>query len=679
MAIRRTQEFVQGFQSKFLRAKEGMNAAPKDLDSEYRGRYPEGLDLSPGSELHDMILSQVLIRAWESRSMMERRFEDWNKISRNLTAYIPLDQAELTEKAKDDRKAFRVVMPMSYATREVFVTYAMAAFLQEPIFPYNPRNTEDIVKVALLELVVQAQMNNFKAGLQIYKALQDAITFGMGVLSPIWSKKMGYKSINRADLGGGESVEFSPIRTKIPLFEGNKLECWDPFRTLPDPDVPFDQVQDGEFFGGAVRLGKTALINLEASQKDEYFNCKYVDYIFGDSFTVPINDDSGRTEKWGSGINVSSGQLRGRSVDLIHMYIDIIPSDWGLGKSEEPEKWIFTVAGDSLVVRAKPTNLDHDMFPVSVISPAYDGHSNTPMSIIETVFGMQEIVDNLYNSWWANTRKTVNGVYVWDPGMVNPNDMKNIALAGGGIRTARAMWGRGVQNAIEQLPVNRVTDGNLQDASMIMSTVGDLMGATEPIQGIRRRTSERVSATEASQTNQAGLSKMEKMAKVMWLQGFHDLSFMIASQTIQLMEQEQAVKIVGKSVDELRYEYGLDKFAQVTPDTIDVPFDVVPHDGTIPGKGDANAWNAVLQTITKSPELMQELDAPRIFMHWARLSGAKDVYSFRRIAPQVMADQEVEKQVQQGNMVPMNGTMQDMMGGGGMQVPENIGEMLQGM
>jgi hypothetical protein len=591
--------------------------------------------------------------------MMQTRFPTWNRITRNLTAYIPLDQLEKADKAKDDRKVFRVVMPLTYANLETFSTYLVAAFLQEPMFPYDPRATEDIVPVALLELLVQAQMHNFKGGLALYKAIRDCLSFGIGVISPVWTKKMGYRSFRSARIGG-DVIEFEqPSRSRVPLFEGNKLECWDPYRVLPDPDVPLDQIQDGEFFGGAERVGKSALINREAAQPDQYFNCKYVDHIFGESFTVPIDDDVGRTEKWGSGISTGLGTLRGRSVDIIHMYISIVPSDWGLGDSDEPEKWTFSVAGDSLVIRAKPLGLDHDMFPVGVLSPAYDGHSNTAMSVLETVHGMQELVDNLVNSWWANTRKTVNNVFVFDPELINPFDMANISESGGLIRTNRTVWGRGIKDAIEQLPIANVTERNLQNASLIISLVNDLMGATEPIQGIRRRTSERVTATEAQQLSQAGLSKMEKMARVVWLQGLHDISFMLAHQTQQLMSAETGIRIAGRNYQELIEEYGLSEFEVVTPDLIDVPFDVIANDGTIPGRGDLNAWTQMIGVVGKNKELASILDIPKMFLHWAKLSGAKDVNSFRRkappISPEVVPDEVVEREAQAGNLVPVNG------------------------
>jgi hypothetical protein len=419
-------------------------------------------------------------------------------------------------------------------------------------------------------------------------------------------------------------------------------------------------------------MSKNSLINLESISEDEYFNCKYVEEINGESFIVPINNDTGRTEKWGSGIATSSERTYHRVVDVIHMFVDIIPQDWHLGENDQPEKWLFSVAGDSVVIRAKPLGLDHDMFPVGVLSPAYDGHSNVPMSLIETVFGMQELVDNLYNSWWANTRKCVNNTYVFDPGMINPNDMKNISKAGGLIRTARSRWGMGIKDAVEQLPVSNVTDRNLQNAGLVMSTVNDLIGATEPVQGMRRKTSERVSATEASQLAQAGFSKMEKAVKVMSLQGMQDLGYMIASQTKQLMSLAVYTKIIGQSAKEYAMEYGMEDFVSITPDAVDVDFDVVPHDGTIPGRGDAQAINNLIAVAVKSPELMQEMDIPRMMLHSARMSGAKDVYQFRRMKPQVMSDEAVESEANAGNLVPFD----QVNGNGG--VPSDIASLLAG-
>ena len=63
--------------------------------------YPEGLDLRPGSELHEKIKNEVISRAQESATVMSSRFESWNSIDKALTCYIPIDEAEAKVVASD--------------------------------------------------------------------------------------------------------------------------------------------------------------------------------------------------------------------------------------------------------------------------------------------------------------------------------------------------------------------------------------------------------------------------------------------------------------------------------------------------------------------------------------------------------------------------------------------------
>ena len=62
-------------------------------------KYPEGLDLRPGSKLHTDIVEMVLERADESAKLMNVRHDSWNQISRSLSAYIrPDDEDDWVEK-----------------------------------------------------------------------------------------------------------------------------------------------------------------------------------------------------------------------------------------------------------------------------------------------------------------------------------------------------------------------------------------------------------------------------------------------------------------------------------------------------------------------------------------------------------------------------------------------------
>ena len=73
----------------------------------------------------------------------------------------------------------------------------------------------------------------------------------------------------------------------------------------------------------------------------------------------------------------------------------------------------------------------------------------------------------------ANVRKAINDMLVVDPYMVNIHDLRKPG-PGRLIRLRRAVWGRGVKDAVGQLEVRDVTQGHVSDAMMFMSFVNQL-------------------------------------------------------------------------------------------------------------------------------------------------------------------------------------------------------------
>ena len=100
----------------------------------YSYEYPNGMNLKPGSKMHDKIRTMVMDRARESFDYMKCRHESWNKIDRTLTAYVPLKDEEARIKADDERKPVSIVVPLSYAALDTLMAYWMSALLEDPIF-----------------------------------------------------------------------------------------------------------------------------------------------------------------------------------------------------------------------------------------------------------------------------------------------------------------------------------------------------------------------------------------------------------------------------------------------------------------------------------------------------------------------------------------------------------------
>jgi hypothetical protein len=359
-------------------------------------------------------------------------------------------------------------------------------------------------------------------------------------------------------------------------------------------------------------------------------------------------------------------------MDVIWMYVDLLPEDWKLpseGDGDYPETWLFGVAADEIVISAKPLNLNHNRKPIVTFAPDYDGYSIAPISKLEMVNGLQTTLSWLFNSHIANVRKAINDMLVVDPSMINMNDLKD-PEPGKLIRLRRSVWGRGVESAIKQLNVVDVTRNNVGDASLVMDLIKAVTGSVDAVSGLRRKTSERVTAEEVKGDRFGGLSRLEKMAKLAGWQAMQDLGYMMASHTQQLMSQETYVKIAGQWQDVLAQEYGIvSDQVPVTPFDILVAYDVIVKDGSMPGGNFADIWVQMLPQMMQDPEIRQKMDVPRILKHIMRSLGAKDVNQFDKkqaamppqvpqVNAQVQPDEQVMQQLQAGNLMPMPGMLE---------------------
>jgi hypothetical protein len=350
------------------------------------------------------------------------------------------------------------------------------------------------------------------------------------------------------------------------------------------------------------------------------------------------------------------------------MYIDIIPEDWKLGDSDYPETWLFGLAADSIVIQARPLNLNHGKKPVVTFAPDYDGYGPVPVAKLEIVKGLQTTLDWLFNSHVANVRKAINDMFIVDPSLLNINDLKSPG-PGKLIRMRKSAWGRGVENAIKQFNVTDITKNHMGDSAIIGDLIRNVGGSVDAISGFRRKTAERVTAEEVRRDASSGLSRLEKTAKVASWMAFQDLGMMLASHTQQLMSKETYVKAVGNWADVLAADYGVAMGDRIMVDPMDilVAYDVVVKDGSVPGANfNPEVWAQYLPVILQDPEIRQSLDIVRLMKHIILNTGGKDVNFFDRKQPvqqpqtpqvpqvqaQVMPDQQVQQQVQAGNLVP---------------------------
>ena len=624
--------------------------------------YPSKLDLRPGSPAHAKLVTAIYTRAQESSNEMSKRYASWKKVDETLTAYIDLTEDEQVVKSNDDRKPVSIVVPYSYATLETILTYFVMAFLEDPIFRYSGHGPEDMMGAILLEKVIEQHTANFKAGLNLHTMFRDSLSYGIGVVTPSWDKKWGWKSTVEED--GFMSVLLSRFikqgvkrgREETVLFEGNKLTNVDPYLFLPDPNVPIHDVQSGEFVGWIQSTNYMKLLEMERNDKS-LFNVKYMKGIStgGQSLFNKSRSESGRATKFGTTTGNTSSTTT--PIDVIWMYWTLIPKDFELGSSEYPEKWLFGLAADKYIVCAKPLGLNHNMYPIAVCAPDFDGYSTTPVSRLELMYGMQEGLNWLFNSHIANVRKAINDMLIVDPSLINMADLED-PRPGKLIRMRRAAWGRGVDKAVMQLPVTDITRQHISDAGVIVDFMQRTSAATDSLSGMIRQSGERVTAAETQGTMKSALSRLTKAAKIASLQAMQDIGRMFASHTQQLMSDDVWIKATGEWQNVLMQTYGRNK--RVRPIDLIVNYDIVVKDGSVQGNEYNEAWIEVWRVLGSNPMLLQYVDGVKVFKHIARILGAKDINEFvlnqgpmPPVKTKVQNPEAIAQGVQQGNLVPI--------------------------
>jgi hypothetical protein len=512
----------------------------------------------------------------------------------------------------------------------------------------------------LLELIVQMHCIKTKVALALRTIFRDALCYGFGVALPYWTKKIGNRIMKSMETSTDVFGEVSTKATKrliegVTVFEGNALTYADPYRFLPDPNVAIHDIQKAEYVGWVVTDNYNNLLSDEAV--DELFNVRYLKSIMNKR-SVFSTDQSDRSKKVGDVNRESSSDTVTSRVDTITMFLNVIPSEVGVGDSDVPEKWMFTLAADQVIIDAQRLDYVHGMYPISIASPDFDGYSPTPISRLEIMYGMQHTLNFLFNTHIANVRKAINDMIVVDPFMININDVKD-PKPGKIIRARQPAWGKGnMRDYVHQLSVQDVTRTHMADSSYIAQWMERVSGADQSMMGsLRQSGPERLTRSEFQGTRASAVSRLQYAAMIISTQLMQDLGEIFAANVQQFMEQETFVSIVGRQEEDIRSRFGIppdDTRFKINPDDLWINYDVIVKDGSIPGGNFSEAWLQLFQIIGTNEMLTQQFDVVRIFSYIASQLGAKNVEDFKRktqnIRTETMPDEQVLGEAGRGNL-----------------------------
>ena len=102
-------------------------------------------------------------------------------------------------------------------------------------------------------------------------------------------------------------------------------------------------------------------------------------------------------------------------VSLLEMGVELIPSEWGMGSSNMPEKWMITIGNDAVILRCAPLGCLHNQFPFSVMEYEIEGYSIFKRGMLETMRPLNDVLTWLFNAHFHNVRKVLNDQLIVDP------------------------------------------------------------------------------------------------------------------------------------------------------------------------------------------------------------------------------------------------------------------------
>jgi hypothetical protein len=597
-----------------------------------------------------------LVRRLESRLKLAiaentKRHDVWRQAEERCLAYLPESSADQVRRNKRENQGTptftTIQIPYSYGLLMSAHTYWTSVFFaRNPVHQFSGRHGEAERQVLAVEALTAYQVETGGMLGPYYIWMYDAGKYGCGILGHYWCKEtLSFGQLVEMPDATGKPVLYQTTQ-ELPGYQGNRSYNVAPFDFLHDPRVALKNFQRGEFCAVRCRQGWNEVIR---RQKQGYYN----DNLKLLQHTQPMT---------GSDTQGSSVLIRPQFATFIYddddvghpagfvgweVYVDLIPSEWGLGNTNFPQKWCFTITDDyRFIIGATPIGYWHCQFPFDVLEPEVEGYGIYSRGVPEIMAGIQNTIDWLLNTHFYNVRASLNNQFIVDPSKLVIKDVKR---GGPGFvwRIRPEAYGTDLTKMFTQVPVNDVTRAHLADFQQMLGVGERTLGINDQIMGTMN-TGGRKTATEVRTTTGFGINRLKTMCEYMSATAFSPHAQKLLQTSQQYYDSTAKMRIVGN----LAQEAGMN-FMEVSPESITGFYDFVPVDGVLPidRMAQANLWKELMAGLRMMPpQIAQEYDWSRIFAWVAQLGGLKNISQFKI---QMVPDQQLAMQAQQGNVIPM--------------------------
>lgn len=639
------------------------------------------LAIPKDSPLHKKLVKKIESRIKLGEDEQQGQHENWRKAENATLAFLPESEMDsLRRGARDMRGEPRyttIQIPYTYAVLMSAHTYWTSVFFaRAPVHQFAGRHGEGEQQTQAMEALIGYQVEVGGMMGPYYIWLYDAGKYGMGVLGTYWCReKLHYgQLVEMADPETGVTGLYQTTQ-EIEGYQGNRVYNVSPWDFIADPRVPVKNFQQGEFCASRCRLAWHHILQRkEAGYYND--NVKFLkDHVSEDknfnlsssaldrpSFTRSLYEDETDETKHPAG------------AVFWEFYVELIPSEWGVGSTTYPQKWCFTITDDfGLIIGASPLGQAHCKFPFDVLESEVEGYGTYTRGTPQILEPVQQTIDWLVNTHFFNVRASLNNQFLIDPSKIV---MKDASKPGPGFiwRLRPEAYGSDLDKIFKQVPVTDVTRNHMMDFQSMMGLGERITGVNDQIMGALQTGTARKTATEVRTTTSFGVNRQKTITEYMSATGFAPHAQKLVQNSQQFYDARAKLRRVGS----FALEAGA-QFLEVSPEDIQGFYDLVPVDGTLPvdRMAQANLWKEIMAGIRMMPpQVAMSYDWSRIFAWTAQLAGLRNINQFK---VQVVPDQMLQGQAAAGNVIPMRPPLGGAPQSGGVATPGNAASTAAGL
>lgn len=600
------------------------------------------------SETHKKLVAYVQAMVRLSDAKLSDRIKAWENAEKTNVSYVRTEDYERKQKVGEKSTGYReIYVPYTYSMQMSAHTYLASTLLgRDPVFQYDGINGQGQDQILMAESVVGYQLYAGEMLSTQYLWMNDILQYGVGIQCLYWDKEERNLTVyekqqvyNDGIPVEGQFEEVESVQNYVG-YEGQKGFNVRPKDLVIDPRVGFADYQRGEFIGRRLFISGSELKRGAAYGK--YFNVeKAIEKGNQRKDNDLAGDNPARTET--SDEQLMMRGTNSKMVNLVELFVRLIPSEWGLGSNRSEEVWVITVAERDIVVGAAPSGWEHGMFPYILQQMEFDAYGLSSRGFPEIGLSLEQTYNWLINSHMYNVDKAVFNEFIYDPTYINTKDFLD-PKPGKRIRLKAAGFGKDIRSMIHQFTQVDVTRTHLQDLKVIESAFQKIFGISDSMMGSMAPSGRRT-ATEVRSSAGAGLSRMKVMTEFISAGGFSQLGRMLLLNSRQMYSPEQIMKISGKAFSDAQMQ-------NLSPDafTMDGDFLMKAVDGSLPMDKFAMVmmYKELLMGLMANPTFAGRYDVASIFAWIVKLAGVKNLDSFKITAQD---EERIAREVQRGNMI----------------------------